>query len=116
MEQEHHLRHPARTVEGEVSLSMASKCVIAAVGAIVACYALALLGGWPQHATSLIIEESAVIAAAPTESSAPQPPTEEAPPPPLIMILPFVLMLGAIAVMPILRGAKHWWDSNLHRF
>ena len=104
------------TVEGEVSLSMASKCVIAAVGAIIACYALALLGGWPQHATSLIIEESAVIAAAPTESAAPQPPAEEAPPPPLIMILPFVLMLGAIAVMPILRGAKHWWDSNLHRF
>ncbi len=37
-------------------------------------------------------------------------------PPPLVMVLPFVLMLGAIAILPMLHGAKHWWDSNLHRF
>jgi Na+/H+ antiporter NhaD/arsenite permease-like protein len=37
-------------------------------------------------------------------------------PPPLAMILPFVAMLGCIAVIPLLHGAKHWWESNLHRF
>src|SRR5262245_54578712 len=114
MEQEHHLRHPTHTVEGGLSLSMASKCVITAVGAIIACYALALLGGWPQHATKLIIEENASTAAGPTEGAAPEPGAAEAPP--VVMVLPFVLMLGAIAVMPVLHGAKHWWDSNLHRF
>src|SRR5690349_15044762 len=100
MEQEQHLRHPTHTVEGGLSLSMASKCVIAAVGAIIACYALALLGGWPQHATDLIVKEQAATAAAgssvPTE---PEPATDEIKPPPLVMVLPFVLMLGAIAVM-----------------
>jgi Na+/H+ antiporter NhaD/arsenite permease-like protein len=113
MEQEHHLRHPTHTVEGGVSLSTTSKCVIAAVGAIVASYALALLGGWPQQVTKLIIAEQA--SALPTEGAVPEVAAEEVPPP-LIMVLPFVLMLGAIAVMPVLHGAKHWWDSNLHRF
>ena len=32
------------------------------------------------------------------------------------MVLPFVAMLGCIAVIPLLHGAKHWWESNLHRF
>jgi len=114
MEQPHHLRHPTHTVEGGLSLSMASKCIVTAVAAIIACYALALLGGWPQHATKLIIEENASTAAGRTEGATPEPGAAEAPP--VVMVLPFVLMLGAIAVMPVLHGAKHWWDSNLHRF
>ena len=31
------------------------------------------------------------------------------------MVLPFVLLLGAIAVLPLVPGT-HWWESNLHRF
>lgn len=31
------------------------------------------------------------------------------------MALPFVLLLGAIAVLPILPATAAWWDSNLHR-
>src|SRR5580765_4551305 len=111
MEQEQHLRHPTHSVEGGLSLSMASKCVIAAVGAIIACYVLAVLGGWPQHATDLIVKEQTATAAAgstePTEPAL----ADEIKPPPLVMVLPFVVMLGAIAIMPVLHGAKHWWDS-----
>jgi Na+/H+ antiporter NhaD/arsenite permease-like protein len=29
--------------------------------------------------------------------------------------LPFVAMLLAIAVLPLIRGAAHWWERNLHR-
>jgi Na+/H+ antiporter NhaD/arsenite permease-like protein len=32
------------------------------------------------------------------------------------MILPFALLLVAIAVFPIVPKATHWWDNNLHRF
>jgi Na+/H+ antiporter NhaD/arsenite permease-like protein len=32
------------------------------------------------------------------------------------MVLPFVLILGAIAVFPLVPGISHWWESNLHRF
>lgn len=37
-------------------------------------------------------------------------------PPPMFMILPFALLLGAIAVLPLLPWTEHWWESNLHRF
>src|SRR5262249_27445916 len=70
------------------------------------CFALALLAGWPQRATAMIVGQQ----------GAESPAADNIGEPPLVMIAPFVLMLAAIAVMPMLHGAKHWWDSNLHRF
>lgn len=37
-------------------------------------------------------------------------------PPPLWTIIPFVLLLGAIAVLPLLHATEHWWESNASRF
>jgi Na+/H+ antiporter NhaD/arsenite permease-like protein len=31
-------------------------------------------------------------------------------------VIPFVLLLAAIAVLPLLHATEHWWESNLHRF
>lgn len=36
--------------------------------------------------------------------------------PPLWTVIPFTLLLLAIAVFPLLPGVEHWWESNLHRF
>ncbi len=36
--------------------------------------------------------------------------------PPFWMVAPFALLLGAIAVLPLMRVTNHWWESNLHRF
>jgi Na+/H+ antiporter NhaD/arsenite permease-like protein len=36
--------------------------------------------------------------------------------PPYIMVAPFVLLLGAIAVLPIIPRTHHWWENNLRRF
>ncbi len=36
--------------------------------------------------------------------------------PPLPMVAPFVLLLGCIAVLPLIKRTEHWWESNLHRF
>jgi Na+/H+ antiporter NhaD/arsenite permease-like protein len=33
-----------------------------------------------------------------------------------IGVLPFGLLLGAIAVFPLLPGVSHWWHSNLNRY
>ncbi len=72
--------------------------------------------GWPQHATERIVGET------PTDVSAAEHSTDHpsdqsvANAPPLYAVLPFVLMLAAIAVLPLLHGAKHWWENNLHRF
>lgn len=37
-------------------------------------------------------------------------------PPPLWSITPFVLLLAAIAVLPLIPFTEHWWESNLNRF
>jgi Na+/H+ antiporter NhaD/arsenite permease-like protein len=37
-------------------------------------------------------------------------------PPPLWTIIPFVLLLAAIAVFPLIRFTEHWWESNFNRF
>jgi Na+/H+ antiporter NhaD/arsenite permease-like protein len=31
-------------------------------------------------------------------------------------VIPFILLLGAIAVLPLLRFSEHWWHSNLSRY
>ena len=36
--------------------------------------------------------------------------------PPYWMVVPFALLLGAIAVLPLIPATEHWWESNLHRF
>jgi Na+/H+ antiporter NhaD/arsenite permease-like protein len=35
--------------------------------------------------------------------------------PPYWMVAPFVVLLGAIATLPLVPAASHWWDNNLHR-
>lgn len=36
--------------------------------------------------------------------------------PPVWTVIPFVLLLGAIAVLPLLRKTEHWWEENVNRF
>jgi Na+/H+ antiporter NhaD/arsenite permease-like protein len=31
-------------------------------------------------------------------------------------VTPFVVLLAAIAVLPLMKRTEHWWESNLHRF
>jgi Na+/H+ antiporter NhaD/arsenite permease-like protein len=31
-------------------------------------------------------------------------------------VIPFSLLLGAIAVLPLLEQTAHWWEHNLHKF
>ncbi|RMF91636.1 MAG: sodium:proton antiporter [Planctomycetota bacterium] len=32
------------------------------------------------------------------------------------MVTPFVILLLAIALLPLMKWSEHWWESNLHRF
>jgi len=41
---------------------------------------------------------------------------DKPPPPEYWTVIPFVLLLGAIAVLPLIPATEHWWESNLHRF
>jgi Na+/H+ antiporter NhaD/arsenite permease-like protein len=104
---EEHLRHPAATPQAEAALlSTESHWLVVAVGVIIAGYFLSAAAGWPQQATQSIVNESG-----PTTHAEPLPE-----PPPLLTVLPFIFMLGAIASLPLIGHAAHWWESNLHKF
>ena len=32
--------------------------------------------------------------------------------PPLAAVMPFVVLLGAIAILPLVPAASHWWEHN----
>jgi hypothetical protein len=79
-------------------------------------YALAALAGWPQAATEKIVGGHPAVAE-PAAEHPPAAPAHSAPEPPLpYTVIPFVLLLGAIAVFPLLGPTRHWWESNLNRF
>jgi Na+/H+ antiporter NhaD/arsenite permease-like protein len=70
--------------------------------ALAVLYALALGAGWPQYGTQAIVGQQAHHGEAAATVAAP----------PLWTVVPFVLMLGAIAVLPLVPAAHHWWESN----
>ncbi|WP_146451829.1 sodium:proton antiporter [Bythopirellula polymerisocia] len=89
--------------------------VLIAIVSVVVLYLLsAAIWGHPQYATSL------VVGAASNHSEHSEPSHEEghdeATAPPVWTVLPFVLLLGAIAVFPLLHATEHWWESNASRF
>ncbi len=90
-------------VSGVLRRAAASPLVLA-VAAVLAAYAAALAMNWPQAATD------AIVAAAHAKEA------HEHQPPPFVMVLPFALLLGAIAILPLLHRTEHWWESNLHKF
>jgi Na+/H+ antiporter NhaD/arsenite permease-like protein len=88
-----------------------SAVVPVAIAVVIAVYALTLLAGWPQSGTEQIAraeshEHADEPEAAPTEIAAP----------PLWTVIPFALLLFAIAVLPLIPLTANWWDSNRNRF
>jgi len=103
------------------------KPLLWAIAAIVLLYSLTLIFGWPQEGTRLAnrqhgeghAEEQHAEAAGHEAEPGAGDPGDHAPKvkhPPYWMVIPFVLLLGAIAVFPLWGFTEHWWESNLHRF
>ncbi|MHB1038257.1 MAG: sodium:proton antiporter [Pirellulales bacterium] len=92
------------------------KPLLAVLAAILLIYGIALWQGWPQAATAMIAAEQAETAASAAPAQGAGEKTPAAARPPYGTVLPFVLLLGAIAVLPLVPRVAHWWDSNLHRF
>ncbi len=109
--------------------------VAVAVFAVVLCYAIALSLGLPQYGTDLIVEHLAhdTHVGGHAEHAEPVAGGEHAnslthgsddhteknhlsTAPPFWTVIPFVLLLGAIAVFPLVPSIEHWWESNTSRF
>lgn len=91
-----------------------SRRVEGAILLLVILYVAALSFGIPQQGTSTIVEASHAEHAEQIHHDDHQESSTSAPP--LWTITPFVLLLGAIAVFPLLHMTEHWWESNLNRF
>ena len=104
---------------------------VLAISLLIAGYLIAAALGLPQQATRMIVGEGHHDAqhpdaehqqpaagdldpTGPVEEPA-QPPHEVMVPPGSWTVLPFVLLLGAIAILPLVPAASHWWEHNRNR-
>jgi Na+/H+ antiporter NhaD/arsenite permease-like protein len=90
--------------------------VPAVILALVIAYGVALVIGWPQRGTQLIVEHQGHAESAANEPAAEPAETQGVAAPPFWTVLPFVLLLAGIAVLPLIPATSHWWESNLNRF
>jgi|688.fasta_scaffold01314_10 Na+/H+ antiporter NhaD/arsenite permease-like protein len=102
---------------------------LAGIGLILFGYVVAAVAGWPQHGRDLLVQAQAAHPAGHAAASADGHGTDHpaAVPatggdhagaahagsaPPLATVLPFALLLAAIAILPLAPGLSHWWEHN----
>ncbi|MFZ0427080.1 MAG: sodium:proton antiporter [Acidobacteriota bacterium] len=90
---------------GVSRIRRASAEVSWAILIVVALYAVAVVTGWLPAPP----QEQAATAQAASEAHEPFVPASWS-------VLPFVALLLAIAVLPLIESTKHWWESNRNRF
>lgn len=81
--------------------------VLWGIGLIFLLYCGSLAFHLPQRGTELVLDASHHAGPVVEVDSAA---------PPLAMLVPFALLLGAIAIFPLLPRVSHWWESNSHKF
>jgi Na+/H+ antiporter NhaD/arsenite permease-like protein len=87
--------------------------VVWTIVAVVGVYLLSSAWGLPERATELVVramQHHGVV----HEGTAPS--VHPAAAPPSWTVIPFILLLGAIAVFPLMHATEHWWENNLNRF
>ncbi len=101
-----------------------SRYVLGTIALTLAAYIVAAAAGLPQQAAKIFapaasqggqlnVHGAAKIGPAPQQSAAENPHAQH---PPHWTLLPFGLLLLAIAVLPLLKATEAWWESNVHRF
>ena len=95
---------PEHTSEGPGS----QRGVLVAIALIAIAYLAAALAGWPQRGTEMVLKAEHVAAPVVAVPICPAPSSW--------MVAPFVLLLGAIALLPLFQFSEHWWESNRNKF
>ena len=85
------------------------------IALLLAAYAAAVLAGWPQHGRDLLVAAQAAHAHPDAEAEHDDA-GHAAASPPVITVLPFCLLLAAIAILPLTARASHWWEHNSSKF
>lgn len=84
-----------------------SRSVVLGIAALLVLFVVATAAGWTSSMAHHGTEPAAGEEAASYGHGAM---------PAYYAVTPFVLLLGAIAVLPLVPATEHWWESNLHRF
>jgi Na+/H+ antiporter NhaD/arsenite permease-like protein len=91
---------------------------------LLAAYGMAAIRGLPQRGTELTNAHAGHADAGHAEVPAPAPAAEAKPAdapaakpfhPPYYMVLPFCLLLAAIAIFPLMPSMEHWWEQNSNK-
>ena len=99
--------------------SSSSTPLVIAIGLVVALYAISCIWGLPQQGTQMVVDAHTAHAAHQAASHAEShggAHSSEIIPPGVWMVVPFCVLLGCIAVLPLMRQTEHWWESNKNRF
>ncbi len=84
---------------------------------VIGLYLMSAVGGLPQHATKLVTDAHVhhlESVADPGHLSEEDHTSHLAPP--YWTVVPFILLLGAIALFPLLHRTELWWENNANRF
>ena len=121
-------RHDQAT--GSAAVSNSTRTLLG-IGLAVAAYLVAAALGWPQHGRDLLVAAQAThhAPAAGHDAHRPAAGGEHAdaaggheddhhdhhaagPAPPVATVIPFMILLGLIAVLPLVPSLVHWWEHN----
>ena len=96
--------------------STGDRIVLWMIGVVLVCYGAAVAYHLPQNGTKAVVahqmpETAGAVVGDPASHAA-----GVLQHPPYWTVVPFVLLLGAIAVLPLVPATMHWWENNLHRF
>jgi Na+/H+ antiporter NhaD/arsenite permease-like protein len=94
--------------EHAIVAASSQRGVLTAILLILLVYGISALAGLPQHGTEMILSVEHLAEAAPTVPICPAPA--------YWTVVPFVLLLAAIAVLPLFPFSEHWWESNRKKF
>ncbi len=115
------------------SSSSGSGAVVTALLTSVLAYAVCLSLGLPQYGTELVVEHQAHGGHsdhAVESTHAVEPPSDHGQTatdshasesehvtmaPPFWTVIPFIILLGAIAIFPLVPALEHWWEFNSNR-
>ena len=92
-----------------------SRRVIAGLAACILGYAVSLVLGHPQYGRDLIVAEQADQHHEAADHGDRGDHEASTTAPAIASVVPFVLLLAAIAVFPLVPSIAHWWEHNANR-
>jgi Na+/H+ antiporter NhaD/arsenite permease-like protein len=101
---------------GSTSHQSRGNVVVWAIVTIIGLYLLSAVWGLPGHATEMVVDALHHHETIGHGTEASDHGSHASVAPPYWTVIPFVLLLGAIAVFPLMSATEHWWEQNVNRF